>query len=210
MIALNRLHAALAAAALLGLSALPAQAVPTDTIIFEDAGSSIVQLYNGTPFGTCLIEDAGCTVTSEQGNGAGIPSFNLTTSAFPVNFNIYDASGLSDTFSLSVQDFSDVGGTPNTVVATFKSLAGTPLTPLSGGNVINLLETNAIQDLGTVTFVNDAGAPISAIDYQFISDEAPTGVPEPSSLLVLSGALLGLAGLSRRAARKDRTAGARC
>lgn len=209
MIALNRLHAALAAAALLGLSALPAHAVPTDTILFKDIGSAIIVDVDGAQFGICHVEDVGCTIINEPTSGT-VPSFNLSTSAFPVNFNIYDDAAhtkLSDTLSLSLITFRSV---PNTVSAVFKSFGGTPLTPLTGGIVNDLLETNAVQDLGTVTFVNDAGAPVYAADYQFISDEEPTAVPEPSSLLVLSGALLGLAGLSRRAARKDRTAGARC
>ena len=102
MIALNRLHAALAAAALLGLSALPAQAVPTDTILFKDIGAAIIVDVDDAQFAICPVEDVGCTIINEPTSGT-VPSFNLSTSAFPVNFNIYDDAAhtkLSDTPSL--------------------------------------------------------------------------------------------------------------
>src|SRR5262249_33521039 len=105
-------------------------------------------------------------------------------------FNIFDDPGftvVSDTFSLSIHDFSGVGGTPNTVLANFISAGAAPLAPLSGGTVINLLEKGGIQDLGTVTFNDVDGAPIDAIDFQFVSD-----VPEPSSLMLSGVGLLAL------------------
>ena len=189
----------IAIAMTLGASAFPAHAVPTDTILFqENLDGTITQLFNGSFFGTCLVENAGCTVTSEQGGGTGIPTFGA--SAFPVNINIYDDAAktmLSDTFSLSVQDFSGIGGTPNTVVATFISEA---VSALSGGTVISLLETGAIQDLGTMTFVDASGAPIDALQYQFVSNELAT--PLPAALPLFATGLGGLGLLGWRKKRK--------
>jgi PEP-CTERM motif len=190
-----------AAAVMTGLLASPCLAtpIPTDIILFQDTGDTITQFFNGTPFGTCSVESAPCNTTSEQGGGTGIPTFGSL--AFPINFNIYEDPSLavlSDTFSLSVHDFSSIGGTPNTVLATFISdMEGTPLTPLTGGNLINLVETGSIQTLGTVTFVDANGSPIDAIEYQFVSDVSD--VPEPSSL-VLGVGLLGLIVLRHRSA----------
>ena len=104
---------------------------------------------------------------------------------------------LSDTFSLTVEDFSGIGGTANTVVANFISVGSVPLTPLSGGTVISLVETGLVQDLGTMTFVDVNGAPIDAIDYQFISDE-PATVPEPTSLAIFGGGLAALGVMWRK------------
>jgi hypothetical protein len=183
-----------------GLLSSPCLAVPTTTVLFQENGDgTITQLFNGAVLGTCLSESAGCFTTTEQGGGTGIPTFG--SSAFPINFNIFEDPSfkvLGDTFSLSVQDFSGSGGTANTVVADFVSVGGTALTPLTGGTVINLLETGTIQDLGTVTFNDANGAPIDAIDYQFVSD-----VPEPSSLMLGVG-LLALISLRRRFADHPR------
>jgi hypothetical protein len=177
------------------LLAPPCLAIPTDIILFQDTGNGITQLFNGAPIGSCSVESAGCTTTSEQGvGGTGIPTSGQ--GAFPINFNIFEDPSLtvlSDTFALSVQDFSSVGGTANTVVATFTS--GPPITALTGTNVIDLVETGNIQTLGTVTFTDANATPIDAIEYQFVSDN----LPEPSSLVLVVG-LLGVIGLRRRSA----------
>jgi hypothetical protein len=187
----------------MGLLAPQSLAVPTDVILFQDTTDTITQLFNGKPFGTCPVENAGCTTTSEQGGGTGIPTF--PGSAFPIAFNIFEDATMkvvSDTFSLSVQDFSGVGGTANTVVATFISdIDGVPVPPLTGPNVFNLVETGIVQDLGTVTFVDANGLPIDAIDYQFVSDVAE--VPEPSSLLLQGVGFAAMIGLWRRLAGRQ-------
>ena len=194
---LNRLSFVLGGLAVMtGLLASPCLAITTDIILFQDTTDTIFQFFNGSPIGTCP-ESGGCTTTSEQGDGTGIPTFGQLT--FPINFNIYEDSSfavLSDTFSHSVQDFSSVGGTPNTVVATFTSdVDGTPPPALTGGTLFNLVETGAIQTLGTVTFTDTNGNP-SAIEYQFASDVSD--VPELSSLALLGVGLLGLMGFRRR------------
>lgn len=186
----------IALAMTLGASAFPAHAVTTDTILFqENLNGTITVLFNGTFFGTCL-ESGGCSTTAEQGGGTGIPTFG--GSAFPINVNIYDdaaKTALSDTFSLSVHDFSGSGGTTNTVVATFISEA---VSALSGGTVLSLLETGAIQDLGTITFVNSSGAPIDAILYEFVSNELATPLPAALPLFASGLGALGLLGWRRK------------
>jgi hypothetical protein len=181
----------------LGVSTFPAHAVPTDIILFqENLDGTITQFFNGASFGTCAVESAGCSTTSEQGGGTGIPTFG--SSAFPINVNIYDdaaKTALSDTFSLSVQDFSGVGGTANTVVATFISEA---VGALSGGTVISLVETGIIQDLGTMTFVDLNGAPIDAIQYEFVSNELATPLPAALPLFATGLGALGLLGWRRK------------
>jgi hypothetical protein len=185
--------------AVTGLLAFPclASTFPTDVILYQDTTDTISVFFNGSPFGTCP-EVTGVSCITTANGGTGIPTVGGLV--FPINFNIYEDGSLtvlSDTFSLSLQDFTSSGGGPHDIVATFTSdVDGRSLPPLTGGTLFSLVETGDIQTLATVTVTDDFGN-LHPFEYQFASDVSD--VPEPSSLLLLVVGLLGLVGLRHRA-----------
>jgi hypothetical protein len=171
-------------AAVLGLSAPAAQAVPLDYVLFQDTGSTINVTRDGNPWFTCAEPTANLCFFTIQANSV-LPS--------PANFNIYDDAAhtiLSDT--LSMRYITD----DHQVLVSFNS--GDGLTPLL--DAFALTETPDIVDVGQITSTNTFTTPLD-IEFQSTED-----VPEPMSISLLGAGLVGLGALRRRMRRKPSVA----
>jgi len=162
-------------AAVTGLSAPAAYATPIDAVLFQDTGSSVNVLTNGSLWFTCTEPTAGACLFSVQANSV-LPA--------QTSFNIYEDAAhtiLRDTLFMSYI-------TPDhEVLVQFDAGAG--LTPLL--NAVELTATPNIVDVGQIGSTNTFTLPL---DVEFQTED----VPEPVSISLFSAGLAGVAALRRR------------
>jgi hypothetical protein len=164
-------------AALLCMSAPAAYAVPSDFDLFQDTGSQVNVIFDGSPFFTCSEPTAGnCFFT--EGPSPVLPA--------QTNFNFYaDAAHtiLTDTLSMSLVFM----GTNSLV--DFE--AGGSQTALSNAVDLTVIP-GLVVDLGEITSSDGSTKPL---DIEFQST-AP--VPEPFTLSLFGAGVAGAVALRRR------------
>ena len=190
---------------LLGLTAAPVWAAPTDnlTITFTDLTDTLsISGLGGRAIGSCVSEDCGVVITAPLGverflfTGMEDPRC-LIGGAFCVN--IADPDGVTVSDGLAV----DISNTE--AILSFVSDDDTHLRLGCGVDVrCSLVENGGIQTWGTIewcsTLLCSAGSILAVDTIQFRSDivEGGATVPEPASLLLLLTGLLVLAAPSLR------------
>ncbi len=181
---------------LLGLTAAPVWAAPTDnlTITFNDFTDALsIAGLGGRAIGSCVSENCGVLITAPL----GVESFVFTGMVDPRclitdNFclNIADPDGtVSDGLAVNI------GNTR--AILSFVSDDDTRLLGLCGVDVrCSVVENGGIQTWGTIEWCSDllcsAGSILAVDTIQFRSDivEGGATVPEPASLLLLLTGLL--------------------